>query len=390
LAPALLAAAVIVLGTGHASGRLAENVAIQHIGTISYSLYLWHWPLVVCWRLTFGDDPTQSYEVLILLAATWLAAWLSWRFVEQPFRTRVAWRPNRSMYAAYGTLIAAFAAVTVPITRTDGMPRRLPDYLEGARTAAAQNEKLEQCWDLPGASPRLPRYACDVGAPREMRPTFAVWGDSHALQYMGALRRAVGPLGISGFLFHWPGCEPAFPDQARGDACDAHNAQVLHLIESTPSISTVVIAIRQNDTGRVDRSMRTAERLLEKNYRVVFVGPLPEARSAVAQEWARAELLRREAIPEMTIARTAQTRVASFDERLAYWQRGVTALAARHPGKLATLDLSDLFCDAGRCWLVRDGVANLRDAFGARQVVPRIASALAVPATASALTQAAR
>jgi hypothetical protein len=212
---------------------------------------------------------------------------------------------------------------------------------------------------------------------------------------MGALRGAVVPMGISGFLFHWPGCEPAFPDQARGDACDAHNAQVLSFIEGTPSISTVMIVIRQNETKRVDRSLRTAERLLEKNYRVVFVGPLPEAKSAVAQEWARAELLRREAVPNITIARSAQTRVASFDERLAYWKRGVTALAARHPGKLTTLELSDLFCDAGKCWLVRDGVGILRDAdhltdFGARQAVPRIVDALALPVAASAPKQAAR
>lgn len=57
---------------------------IQHIGNISYSLFLWHWPLIILLSLYLGKDLNDFWKLLILLSS-WLMATLSRKFIEQPF-----------------------------------------------------------------------------------------------------------------------------------------------------------------------------------------------------------------------------------------------------------------------------------------------------------------
>jgi peptidoglycan/LPS O-acetylase OafA/YrhL len=384
LVPVLLVASIIVLGSGQAAGPLVCNRVVQHVGTISYSLYLWHWPLIVCWKLMNSEPVTTSGITLwVLLAATWGLALLSWRFVESPFRSnRVFWNA-RKLYGAYAVTFTAFTATGVAIWTHDGVPSRLPTYLNGAITAAHFEPPLnKRCWDLPRALPNS-SWACDFGVPSD-KPGIAIWGDSHSLQFLEVLRGALDKSPVSGYLFHRPGCEPAFPDQPRGDICDAHNEEVLQRIDNTPSIKTVIIAIRQNELIRVDRAWKAAERLLEKDYKVIFLGPLPEAKRAVAQEWATTQLFGRTPVMEMTLARDVTTRVQSFNERLIHWRTTASSMKTRYPGKLVTLDLTDTFCDASQCWFVRDGVGLFWDAdhltlAGAGLVLPALLKAMESP-----------
>lgn len=383
LLPTMLAAVIIVLGSGQPTGGLVRNRAVQHVGTISYSLYLWHWPLIVCWNLMNGElVAMRGVALWCLLAATWGLALLSWHFVERPFRVNREFWNARRLYGTYAAVVVVFAVTGTAIWKQDGVPARLPAYLAGANVASQSYSPIDKrCWDLPRAEKPAPFYACDLGSPNAVAPSVVLWGDSHSLHFLEVLRSALDGGSTSGFLFHRPGCEPAFPDRSRGDACDAHNEEVLHRIEQTPSIKTVVISIRQNDPRRVDRAWETVQRLLEKNYRVVFLGPLPEAKRAVAQEWAATQLLWRKPVMEMTLARDAPSRIQSFNQRLTYWRQAAAALKTRYAGHLVAIDLTDTFCDASQCWFVRDGVGLFRDAdhltpAGADRVVPLLLQAL--------------
>ena len=385
LVPILLVASIIVLGSGQTSGPIVCNRVVQHLGTISYSLYLWHWPLIVCWKLMNGEQVTTSgITFLVLLAATWVLALLSWRFVESPFRSNREFWTARKLYRSYAVVIVAFTVTGVAIWKQDGVPSRLPSYLNGAISASNSQPQLnKRCSDLPRAVPNS-FFVCDFGISSD-KPSLAIWGDSHSLHLLEALREALDKDPVSGYLFHRPGCEPNFQDQPRGgDICDIHNEEVLKRIENTPSIKTVIIAIRQNDPVRVDRAWKTVQRLLEKNYKVIFLGPLPEAKRAVAQEWAATQLLWRKPVMEMTLARDAPTRVQSFNQRLIHWRTTASSMKTRYPKRLVALDLTDTFCDANQCWLVRDGVGLFRDAdhltlAGAGLVLPALLHAIESP-----------
>ena len=80
-------AVALLYGGGAPSGpvRLLAAAPLRFLGKISYSLYLWHWPLLVL-PLMFLERALTGVEVVASVAAAIGVSWLSWRFVEQPFR----------------------------------------------------------------------------------------------------------------------------------------------------------------------------------------------------------------------------------------------------------------------------------------------------------------
>jgi peptidoglycan/LPS O-acetylase OafA/YrhL len=86
LLPVVGAGLVIFAGDKSRVNRmlLANRVAVW-IGLISYPLYLWHWPLLAFARIAESDVPSRRVRILLVLVA-FLAAWLTYRFVETPLR----------------------------------------------------------------------------------------------------------------------------------------------------------------------------------------------------------------------------------------------------------------------------------------------------------------
>ena len=58
---------------------------VQFLGDISYSVYLWHWPLIILAPFALGGELNTDARIGILML-TLLVAWLSKRFVEDPLR----------------------------------------------------------------------------------------------------------------------------------------------------------------------------------------------------------------------------------------------------------------------------------------------------------------
>lgn len=120
LLPTLGAAAVIVGGlNGRATrgaGMLLSWKPARWIGDISYSLYLWHWPLIVVGTYILGGELRFRYGILIVILAV-LPAWLSYRFIEDPFRRSVRLKESiKATLLAGGNLMlvsALIGAVTI-------------------------------------------------------------------------------------------------------------------------------------------------------------------------------------------------------------------------------------------------------------------------------------
>ena len=99
-------AALIALPLGPVQRLLASRPFIW-IGKISYSLYLWHWPLWVFWNFDSEVPPSYADSLLILVASV-AAAYLSWRFVEQPFRKIDSWRRLLMLLAVPTVILVGF------------------------------------------------------------------------------------------------------------------------------------------------------------------------------------------------------------------------------------------------------------------------------------------
>jgi hypothetical protein len=97
------------------------------VGLISYSLYLWHWPLLAYCQYWSFEEPGGGFRTG-LLAASGVLAVLSWKYVETPIRRRLMLRsrPQIFGFAAFATLL--LFATGFLIYQARGFPSRIPDY----------------------------------------------------------------------------------------------------------------------------------------------------------------------------------------------------------------------------------------------------------------------
>ncbi len=105
-------------------GRLLSTRPMVGVGLISYSLYLWHWPIFV-YANAASVDGMQAREALMWVALSVALGWLSWRFVELPFREK-RWLSGRKPVLVGGLVsMLVIALAGQAIRSADGVPSRL-------------------------------------------------------------------------------------------------------------------------------------------------------------------------------------------------------------------------------------------------------------------------
>jgi peptidoglycan/LPS O-acetylase OafA/YrhL len=215
--PPVLGAALVIAAGG--PGRLLGLRPLTRIGDYSYSLYLWHWPLLTIGPALIGHDLGLGERLGLCAAALGLAA-LTYHLVENPVRHRRALtaKPIRGLGLGLGlsAATAGFAALALafpPAVPTGGIApdtraalrtaanptaelghlidmaegvRQVPDNLVPALTAAPRQQLTPQadgCHQSVASAVRQP--ACTYG-PAGATRTVVVVGDSHALQWFPA------------------------------------------------------------------------------------------------------------------------------------------------------------------------------------------------------------
>src|SRR6266566_4105975 len=168
--------------------RLLSRQPLVWIGDLSYSWYLWHWPLIVFAR---GLAPDRPWAAPVAAVVSLLLAWLSYRFVETPIRANDGIRGRRA-------LRVAAVCIAVPIVASGGA---LATDAALAKTSALRNwqrvnrlhaDAVRGCDAfVPLGERRAPRCTWRVTA---SLGTVALIGDSNAGQFTepfvrGAIRR---------------------------------------------------------------------------------------------------------------------------------------------------------------------------------------------------------
>jgi peptidoglycan/LPS O-acetylase OafA/YrhL len=193
-------------------GRILSSPPFVFIGKISYSLYMWHWPLLVLVRLTLLRPltPIDGLGVAFLSVGV---AYLSWRYIELPFRKpdQVA-RPQLFRAAAGSAaillLVAAYGVVS------GGMPWRfaprvnsLAAYSDSTQTAQWLAKRgMKDCFQGESA-PHLAAALRCMSVSGEGRDVL-VWGDSHAAYAFPGVRELGRREGITTRLVSMASCFP--------------------------------------------------------------------------------------------------------------------------------------------------------------------------------------
>jgi peptidoglycan/LPS O-acetylase OafA/YrhL len=310
------AALIPVLGTAMLihSGAHGETTTVRYlsvrplvfVGLISYSLYLWHWPVIV-FAQYYSVVPLTPVATVLMFGVIFALAIASWRYVEMPFRRKRVAAARRQMFHVSTAATAAIVAVALVSLHGQGLPGRA-----GQDTAILHPEEDPEWlrWDQCEHRSRVPGGAgqpCSLGAGDET-PSFMLWGASHARALASSVDRSAARNGLSGELAVASGCPP-LSRVVRQDRrhCDAFNARVLEYLEAREDIGTVILAARwtfivRGDYGEdeapyalklidlqgTDSSgadnvgafeaglQRTVARLQALGKDVVLVGPVPE------------------------------------------------------------------------------------------------------------------
>lgn len=328
-------------------GSLLKLPLLTGIGLISYSLYLWHQP-VLAFAHPIGTNISAQADLPILLLLILVLSYLTWRFVETPFRdrNRVSARTIFTTTAVCGVLFTgAGAALHFGQGFPSGPLRHLTPEVDRALAAAkSYDPKIEACT---GDEGRFipPAKACVFGNPNA-KPTIALWGDSHAAALTSSLGKLLNDTGASALNFTFLGCPPSIglrnQDKGPDHECPRYNLEVVNFLRANPSIETVVVASRwtlylegtrfnnqegYTEEGRpetltddngfaTDKERRlkltksftgAIHQLLSLGKRVVLIYPTPEVALDVPDTLAR---LRRRGID-----RALSTRMDVFEER---------------------------------------------------------------------------
>jgi peptidoglycan/LPS O-acetylase OafA/YrhL len=241
----------VLLYAGEGGGSLTRRFLalgpLTFLGAISYSLYLWHWPVILFLEknFDFADDLSRPSK-LLAIAISFILAILSFEFIENPFRTRSR-KPARPVLVGVA-ISAAIALLALFLVYGNGFPQRFNATTRAQLAANAARAAEVMHYGNCSNYQTDPEQMSDVAFCEEGHAThkILIWGDSHAEQLRPLLTQMLqrNELGGRGLVFALSeGCMPAESfNRADGPYhCDAFTRFALQRA-AQPDIDTVLFA----------------------------------------------------------------------------------------------------------------------------------------------------
>lgn len=399
LVPCLATAIVILAGEGGSTiSRALALKPVVFVGLISYSLYLWHWPILVFARIEL-NRALLPWETWACVALSFALAALSWRYVEQPLRQRKI-IPRRPLLASAITTMVVTALFGAAVASARGVPQRLQPEIRKILAEESNHEpRMDICFGLTAHDVKQGRL-CRIGSASAANPSFLLWGDSHADALLPAVQKAAREHNRAGLFAATDSCAPLLgvvrPDMRK---CKPFNDAVAK-VALRPQIKEVILdarwsknaygKARSDGPGRiyphdkegvgVDRASteavfsrgleRTVSLLAHAGKKVVIVASVPESAYPVPRVMAH---MRMEGD-----ARTPYTSLRRYLRRQKFVFDAMDRMKARYGAQI--LYPYKILCATGRCELALNDRPLYRDShhlsvFGAMQVTPIIQQA---------------
>lgn len=241
-----LGALLIILTTSPTTvaGKLLGATPLVSIGLISYSAYLWHYPMFAFARYKTAAKP-EDIVFVTLTAASLIIAFIVWKYIEQPFRKK-RYAPGNGIFkfAAAGiAIIFAFGAAGHVTRGFDG--RFSADFAKIYEARSEINPKRKTC-SSPDISNGLPIDKCMSG--EQYEPDVFLWGDSHADAVAPALAERLNEKRMGMLELTCGGCPPV-PGLIRihepqREICAKFNEAVMNYVANDSPEEYVVLIAR--------------------------------------------------------------------------------------------------------------------------------------------------
>ncbi len=358
-----VASAMLAVRYAHAgpTARLLLLRPLQALGGVSFSLYLWHWPVMVFWKYCCFDTPSLL-DYVGMIALSLLLASLAHRLVENRRAPLAAGRKTTLRHTA---LLLSLPIVGFCCLLLNGRAREFASRQPLGQVTLIQHPEVETDADLLRGLESLPDHGL-CGKPlrtgsAEAEPRFLLLGDSHAQHLYDALHAACQSAGLRGLYlnntvapYHGLIQPQVGADTCRWDA--AIEQLLLDYLAAHPGITHVLIAqcwqMRMAEGAATEaatgNSLRTAserqavtgpgigifcDRIRQLGRQPVLLGETPRfPRPCPLEEWHRRELL---GVPQ----RERRMSLEAFEHRHAFPLATLRQLAQQ--GRALHLELAD-------------------------------------------------
>lgn len=340
LLPCLGAALLIVAGEGgrHVLSPVLCWRPVAFVGLISYSLYLWHWPIITLYQQYTGDFEFVWTNKLIVGAICFAVAVASWWAIERPFRRRKTSRQS-AIFRFAAVSVSSCVACAVAIVSLAGFPSRfspevvrVASYLERTGTADVADDRC-----FLRASEHEPFAAFDVKRCLAMggkKPNVLLIGDSHAQHLLHGLRMLWPDVNLLQAMASR--CAPLLSINSNAaPGCEDLMDFVFGNVVADRRLNLIIIAARWQE-GDLERMDKTFEALSQLPTHVLIVGPTAQYKLSVPQLIVASIKENQPDLPDASL----QPNLRKLDDEM-------RAVAARH--HLEYLSALTVFCHGSDC-----------------------------------------
>lgn len=299
---------------------LLQHRAAVGLGRISYSLYLWHWPVIVFMHYIWGEEPGVGIQ---LIAATLSigVAYISWRFIEMPVRRSRSITTRKAFAWLFIVCVLAGGAGYV-LKQTHGLVHLLHPsanrYASLEYPGRTEQMKpgyygMQQLSGLPDEKGRMQNNTIVLLGDRSQKPEFILIGDSHAEALRSGLDDLCVEHGVAGLAVSAKTCPLTGVQFVNAFSSIAD--PFAEWLSRSPDIKTVFILCRWNarlsgaaqilyrpgepipadssgNTALLEEGLRTTcARLRDMGREVVLLGPIPYLRFSPGTEMRRRIIL---------------------------------------------------------------------------------------------------
>ena len=363
--------AVLILIADRQYSPLIANRVADALGRWSYSIYLWHWPLVVA--LGYYQLRAEPLWLITGIGASILLGYASYTWIEQPTRRYFAGhRPWRMLGIAIAAM-AGIAVLAVILKQTSHWPQRVPEAV--IRIDAERDNRFQGLPKGCGFDRKTGVVTpCDLAAGEPIR--WILWGDSHAGSIVGAVAVARGSHG----RYYSHQCATMFYTELNSkgstNRCTDYTAEVARQIDTLPHHVPLIIVNRYaanlmgaNESKEPAKGFTYTDRGEEQFHKDPFVLYHERLVDSLCQLAKTRTVYAVKPIPEIgvdvpaTLARRVMAGLPPSDitiSRDSYQARNRVPLAALEEAHtrcgVRLLDPIPYLCDATDCFGSRNGV----------------------------------
>lgn len=257
------------------AGRTLSFFPLIGIGKISYSVYLWHFP-IFSFAVALGPISAEPWHIMLQIVLIFAIGTVSWRYVETPFRqSRSGHKPGVALWGAavaiaatiiVGQTLAAHPKLTLRYLAAQTDERAMLTFAE---TYKPRTSGPNHCFFEKG---RFDEHKSECLP--EGKPSIVLWGDSHA----AALARGVEARFNATGLFSGPGCAPMLDESGRlSEWCELQNWAAFSEMKANPPETLVLHAYWRNKRDQLPLLPQTIATLRSvlPDTQIVLIGGVP-------------------------------------------------------------------------------------------------------------------